>query len=38
LLQYNGGKAWWGVHPIVRPLLDEWAAEFEEDTGDGTAG
>jgi hypothetical protein len=23
LLEYDGGEAWWAVHPIVRPLLEE---------------
>jgi len=27
LLAYDGGKAWWGVHPIVRPLVEEWKHE-----------
>jgi hypothetical protein len=34
LLEYDGGDAcgdaWWAVHPIVRPLLDERAEEFGE--------
>jgi hypothetical protein len=30
LLEYDGGDAWWGVHPIVRPLLEERADEFHE--------
>jgi energy-coupling factor transporter ATP-binding protein EcfA2 len=29
LLEYNGGDAWWRIHPIVRPLLDERADELE---------
>lgn len=28
LLGYDGGDAWWAVHPIVRPLLEERAEEF----------
>lgn len=28
LLQYDGGDAWWGIHPIVRPLLEERADEL----------
>lgn len=24
LLQYDGGDAWWDIHPIVRPLVEEW--------------
>jgi hypothetical protein len=24
LLTYDGGRIWWGVHPIVRPLVEEW--------------
>jgi hypothetical protein len=28
LLEYDGGDAWWGVHPIVRPLLEERADEL----------
>jgi hypothetical protein len=28
LLEYDGGDAWWAVHPIVRPLLEERADEF----------
>jgi energy-coupling factor transporter ATP-binding protein EcfA2 len=28
LLEYDGGEAWWAVHPIVRPLLEERADEF----------
>jgi energy-coupling factor transporter ATP-binding protein EcfA2 len=28
LLEYNGGDAWWSVHPIIRPLLEERADEF----------
>jgi hypothetical protein len=27
LLAYNGGPVWWGVHPIVRPLVEEWQRE-----------
>lgn len=41
LLEYNGGDAWWGIHPIVRPLLDERAAarfQVREGHGDKTAG
>ena len=30
LLEYNGEGAWWAVHPIVRPPLEEWAREHEE--------
>ncbi len=30
LLEYNGGNAWWAVHPIVRPLLKERAEELGE--------
>jgi hypothetical protein len=30
LLEYNGEGAWWAVHPIVRPLLEEWARKHEE--------
>ena len=30
LLEYNGGDAWWSVHPIVRPLLEERANEFQD--------
>lgn len=30
LLEYDGGDAWWGIHPIVRPLLEERADEFRE--------
>jgi len=30
LLEYNGGDAWWAVHPIVRPLLEERADELRE--------
>ncbi len=30
LLEYDGGDAWWAVHPIVRPLLEERAEEFGE--------
>ena len=29
LLEYDGGDAWWAVHPIVRPLLEERRGEFE---------
>jgi len=28
LLEYDGGDAWWGIHPIVQPLLEERADEF----------
>ena len=28
LLEYDGGDAWWAVHPIVRPLLEERADEL----------
>ncbi len=28
LLQYDGGDAWWGINPIVRPLLEERAGEL----------
>jgi hypothetical protein len=38
LLEYNGGDAWWGVHPIVRPLLKERAQALGEANGDGAAG
>lgn len=27
LLEYNGEGIWWAVHPIVRPLVEEWAGE-----------
>jgi energy-coupling factor transporter ATP-binding protein EcfA2 len=27
LLAYDGGGVWWGVHPIVRPLVEEWKRE-----------
>jgi energy-coupling factor transporter ATP-binding protein EcfA2 len=37
LLQYDGGPAWWGVHPIVRALLEERAEELEGTTGGGKA-
>jgi len=30
LLEYDGGDAWWAVHPIVRPLLEERRDEFSE--------
>ena len=30
LLEYDGGNAWWGIHPIVRPLLEERADEFRK--------
>jgi energy-coupling factor transporter ATP-binding protein EcfA2 len=30
LLEYDGGEAWWAVHPIVRPLLEERRDEFSE--------
>ena len=30
LLEYDGGDAWWGVHPVVRPLLEERADEFRK--------
>ena len=30
LLGYDGDDAWWGIHPIVRPLLEERADEFRE--------
>jgi hypothetical protein len=30
LLEYDGGDAWWSVHPIVRPLLEERADEFRQ--------
>ena len=30
LLEYDGGKSWWGIHPIVRPLLEERADEFRQ--------
>jgi energy-coupling factor transporter ATP-binding protein EcfA2 len=32
LLGYDGGDAWWGIHPIVRPLLEERADEFRQAT------
>lgn len=32
LLKYDGGDAWWGIHPIVRPLLEERANELREAT------
>jgi hypothetical protein len=35
LLEYNGGDAWWGIHPIVRPLLEE--RETEQRAGGGSA-
>ena len=28
LLEYDGGRAWWAVHPVVRPLLEERRDEF----------
>lgn len=28
LLEYNGGDAWWAIHPIVRPLVEERIDEF----------
>ena len=28
LLEYDGGDTWWGINPIVRPLLEERADEF----------
>lgn len=27
LLAYDGGRIWWDVHPIVRPLVEEWKRE-----------
>lgn len=27
LLEYDGEGAWWAIHPIVRPLVEEWARE-----------
>jgi energy-coupling factor transporter ATP-binding protein EcfA2 len=30
LLEYDGGDAWWAVHPIVWPLLEERADEFRK--------
>lgn len=27
LLEYNGEGAWWAIHPIVRPLVEEWIRE-----------
>jgi hypothetical protein len=27
LLAYDGRRVWWGVHPIVRPLVEEWKRE-----------
>lgn len=30
LLGYDGGDAWWAVHPIVRPLLEERRDEFSK--------
>ena len=32
LLGYDGGDAWWGIHPIVRPLLEERADELRQAT------
>jgi len=29
LLEYDGGDAWWAVHPIVRPLLEERADDLK---------
>ena len=29
LLGYDGGEAWWAVHPVVQPLLEERRDEFE---------
>lgn len=28
LLEYGDGDAWWGVHPVVRPLLEERREAF----------
>jgi hypothetical protein len=28
MLGYDGGDAWWAVHPIVRPLLEERGDEL----------
>jgi len=28
LLAYNGEKAWWGIHPIVRSLVEEWVNRY----------
>jgi len=30
LLGYDGDDAWWGIHPIARPLLEERADEFRK--------
>ena len=30
LLGYDGEDAWWDIHPIVRPLLEERADEFRK--------
>jgi len=30
LLEYDGGDTWWGIHPIVRPLLEEQADESHQ--------
>jgi hypothetical protein len=30
LLEYDGGDAWWSVHPIVQPLLEERVDEFRK--------
>ena len=30
LLEYDGGDAWWAVHPIVQPLIEERADEFRK--------
>jgi len=32
LLGYDGGDAWWTIHPIVRPLLEERADELRQAT------
>jgi energy-coupling factor transporter ATP-binding protein EcfA2 len=30
LLEYDGGDAWWAVHPLVRPSLEERKDEFQD--------
>jgi len=30
LLEYDGDDAWWSIHPITRPLLEERADEFRK--------
>ncbi len=27
VLEYNGDGAWWTIHPVVRPLVEEWIRE-----------